>query len=350
MKTTYRYFGVAIGQRNMLACVLLLISFVAACTSQQTYDNTKTDDSFNDSVALSAPVDASRAQTDSPNASSKEAALNINVEEKPVVTEKVTVAIVAEKNSTTIPTPKKSAKAQVQEKSKAETKLNKKSTVSPAVKMPLSKPVAVPRSSFNGQVRLLGKQGEILSPAGIIILLEPKSTKGHTANSSPTPMIDMLDKKYTPSISTVSTQQVVKFRNRDAVKHNVFSSSGDNSFDLGTYSQGKVGKTQFKKTGVVKVYCNIHPDMVTFIGVSAYNYASVTDDKGRFSVKGLLEGSYTVTIWSPRGEMSQSLYISKNAEKSKNFTLNTASYKNIPHKNKHGKTYETFSLFDDEFY
>lgn len=235
---------------------------------------------------------------------------------------------------------------EVTKKPQAAKPVIKKNKVKPKPK----KKTVIALSSFVGQVKLLGSAGETLSPEGIIVLLEPEHHTGHVIKKTNSAMIDMFSKQYTPTISTVSTMQTIQFRNRDQVKHNVFSSSATNSFDLGTYGKGKVGKVQFKQEGIVKVYCNIHPDMVALIGVSQYNYSALANKKGQFSIAGLPAGKYKLTVWSPRGELKKSIYISENKANKKNFTLNTAQYKKVEHKNKYGKSYEASSLFDDEFY
>ena len=72
-------------------------------------------------------------------------------------------------------------------------------------------------------------------------------------------------KAFSPSTLVVTKGTRVDFPNRDAIFHNVFSVTPDNSFDLGSYRQGESKSVTMAKTGVVTVYCNMHPQMVGHI-------------------------------------------------------------------------------------
>ena len=209
----------------------------------------------------------------------------------------------------------------------------------------------VKKLRFYGNIKLKGKGGESLSPEGVIVLLEPRYKKGHEkieGTQSDTRTIDMIGKVYRPGNIAIKKDDVVVFKNKDDIKHNVFSSSPNNTFDLGTYGAGKSSQIALENPGIVKVYCNIHPDMVSFIGVSEFGYHAIADSQGNFSIKNLPKGLYEITLWSPRGELKQNIYISES--QSKSFTLDTANYKKVQHKNKFGKAYKKTSAFDDEWY
>ena len=204
------------------------------------------------------------------------------------------------------------------------------------------------KMSFSSSVAITSHSGEVLDSKDIIITMTPLDPSNHQPRTKQSVNIDMVGKKYAPGVAIASLDDKISFINRDSVKHNVFSSSGGNSFDLGTYGRGKSSSVQFKKAGVVKVYCNIHPDMVAFVGVSKYGYSAVTDAAGKFTVSSLPPGQYTLNMWSPRGEMTE--LVSVPATSNKTYTFNVASTFSSQHKNKDGKDYDESSFFDDEFY
>jgi plastocyanin len=74
-------------------------------------------------------------------------------------------------------------------------------------------------------------------------------------------------KRFVPRVLVVPRQGTVDFPNNDPVYHNVFSVSGSNRFDLGLYRSGASKSQSFAKPGLVRVYCNIHPQMVGFLMV-----------------------------------------------------------------------------------
>src|SRR4051812_44863255 len=74
-------------------------------------------------------------------------------------------------------------------------------------------------------------------------------------------------KRFTPRVIAVPLHATVEFPNADPIYHNVFSVSGANRFDLGLYKSGATKGKSFDEPGLVRVYCNIHPQMVGFVMV-----------------------------------------------------------------------------------
>src|SRR5262249_57811580 len=73
--------------------------------------------------------------------------------------------------------------------------------------------------------------------------------------------------------------QSVSFPNRDRLYHNVFSVSPTLSFDLGQYKSSDPPRSQaFPTPGLVPVYCNIHPDMISYVVVLENRAFAVTGE------------------------------------------------------------------------
>ena len=66
------------------------------------------------------------------------------------------------------------------------------------------------------------------------------------------------------------------------------------SFDLGRYATGKSKAVRFDKSGVVRVFCDIHAHMSAFIFVFAHPYFAVTDGVGRYRIDGVPPGTHTL--------------------------------------------------------
>jgi hypothetical protein len=90
---------------------------------------------------------------------------------------------------------------------------------------------------------------------------------------------------------------VVDFPNSDLIYHNVFSLSRVKRFDLGRYAAGNSKSVRMDRTGVVRVFCDIHSHMNAFILVFNHPFFDVTDVDGRFELPALPAGSYTVVGW-----------------------------------------------------
>ena len=72
-------------------------------------------------------------------------------------------------------------------------------------------------------------------------------------------------KEFRPRVTVVPVGSTITFPNNDPFNHNVFSLSEEGAFDLGLYGRGQSKSTRFNRPGVIRVYCNVHATMATFI-------------------------------------------------------------------------------------
>jgi plastocyanin len=220
-----------------------------------------------------------------------------------------------------------------------------------------AKAVDTGKVAMSGSVVVLDKNGEKLSSEGVIINLEPialdhiGSDHKNATNLQPVQhRIDMRNKTYLPGLLAVKKNDLVSFVNKDNIKHNTFSSSGENTFDLGTYGPGITQSAKLIAPGIVKVYCNIHPEMASFISVSEHNYSYITQADGKFVINDLPKGRYSLTAWNIRGETRLQIDLEKSLY-AYEIKIDTAGFVAVPHKNKYGETYKVKpALFNDEFY
>ncbi len=219
--------------------------------------------------------------------------------------------------------------------------------IPPAPKQPIKR-----NGSVSGRVSIVGKDNAPISPRGVLLDLKPIGDTVVSKVRGPVNHdVDMKNKTYLPRHLTIQKQDRVSFLNKDRIKHNVFSSTGANAFDLGTYSAGKKREVTLQESGVVKVYCNIHAEMATFISVSEVGLNTISTDDGSYTIKDVPPGEYELHAWHIRGETTQKIVITSNTETEHDINLNTADYKRVKHQNKFGKKYNKNSaLFDDEFY
>jgi plastocyanin len=205
---------------------------------------------------------------------------------------------------------------------------------------------------ISGVIKLTGKNGEVLSPEGVIVNLEPTSSNDEAVSNQEKRQYDvqMKNKTYLPKFMTERKNDQVNFSNNDKIKHNVFSTSAGNGFDLGTFGKGGKNNTVLKTPGIVKVYCNIHPEMAFFISVSQHNYSYITNESGAYEINNLPPGEYRLSAWHIRGEIQQVVNLQMPMSK-RDILINTESYVSTSHKNKFGEDYKiTPALFKDEFY
>ena len=79
--------------------------------------------------------------------------------------------------------------------------------------------------------------------------------------------VTMKGKSFVPRVTVIPVGGTVDFPNDDPILHNVFSVSGENRFDLDLYKRPKSGSRTFERPGLVRVYCNIHPQMTAVVMV-----------------------------------------------------------------------------------
>src|SRR3954466_10455221 len=118
--------------------------------------------------------------------------------------------------------------------------------------------------TITGKVELVEKGGRKATDVSDVILY----VEGARVKPKPTTsQVVMKGKAFAPRVVVVPVGGTVEFPNEDPIFHNAFSVSGENRFDLDLYKRPKVGSFTFQHPGVVKVYCNIHPQMSAVIVV-----------------------------------------------------------------------------------
>jgi plastocyanin len=109
-------------------------------------------------------------------------------------------------------------------------------------------------------------------------------------------------KQFVPSVLVVQKGTNVSFPNLDAIFHNVFSVTPDHSFDLGSYQKGESKSVTMAKSGVVSVYCNMHPQMVGHVLVVPNGYFVRTGKDGFFKLQNVPAGRRRVVAWAPNSK------------------------------------------------
>ena len=148
-------------------------------------------------------------------------------------------------------------------------------------------------------------------------------------------------KRFEPHVVAVSTNATVDFPNADSIYHNVFSVSGGNRFDLGLYRSGASKSKRFEEPGLVRIYCNIHPQMIGFVMVVDSGFVAVTGPDGAFRFDNVPAGSHTIKAWHEDGaEVSQPVAVRAGGEPPLTVRIDVSGTPPPPHKNKYGKDYK----------
>jgi plastocyanin len=134
----------------------------------------------------------------------------------------------------------------------------------------------------------------------VVYLDSPGLPAGDGAGASGRFRIEQRNESFVPHVLPVTKGSPVEFENDDPIYHNVFSLSKAASFDLGRYPRGASRSVRFDESGMVKVFCHIHPDMSAVILVLDNPYYAIPQVDGTFEIRDIPPGTYAVTAWHER--------------------------------------------------
>lgn len=125
--------------------------------------------------------------------------------------------------------------------------------------------------------------------------------------TAPTQAIELNQEgcNYHPYVSGVMVGQPVAIKNSDPVMHNIHAlpkNDGNTEFNFAQPSQGDVNDTKWVASikapeVLVKMKCDVHPWMFSYIGVQDNPFFAVTDKDGNFKITGVPPGKYTLTAY-----------------------------------------------------
>lgn len=148
-------------------------------------------------------------------------------------------------------------------------------------------------------------------------------------------------KQFVPRVMAVQKGTRVEFPNLDAVFHNVFSVTPDNSFDLGSYRQGESKSVTMTKPGVVSVYCNMHPQMVGYILVTPSGYYTRAGGDGFYRLANVPAGKHKVVAWAPNSK-PVAMEVEIVEDEVTTLELEVKRGRETPHLNKDGMPYGSY--------
>jgi plastocyanin len=202
----------------------------------------------------------------------------------------------------------------------------------------LGAPTALEAGTIKGTLAVLEKDGRPAKDVSdAVVWVEGPKARAREAQAT----VVMKGKAFLPRVTVIGAGGTVEFPNQDGIFHNVFSVSGQNAFDLQLYKKPKSASKTFEHPGVVRVYCNIHPQMSAFVLVRDNPYWARVGPDGSFQIEGVPAGSWTLKAWHERsGESAQPIEVRETGLASATLSLDASKWKRAPHKNKFGKDYE----------
>lgn len=207
-----------------------------------------------------------------------------------------------------------------------------------------------PGATVSGSVRLTDSVDPAVRKhkdySGVVAWLEPAGTIAPHAPWAPArARMEQRGKRFIPHVLAVQAGAAVEFPNFDPVFHSAFSNFSGQIFDLGLYAPGTSRTVNFTRTGVVHVFCNIHPSMSAVLVVLRHPWFAVSDTAGKFSVADVPPGDYVLHVFHERAAervlkaLARKVTVSPSSLTLPPLDISETGYVQSLHKNKYGQAY-----------
>ena len=172
---------------------------------------------------------------------------------------------------------------------------------------PATKPAATTKPSAVSVIEgTISAESEVPLDEMVVYLESPDADRKMPA---PGKAVDVSQKgaRFEPRLVVVSVGQTVNFLNDEnrEIEHNVFSNSKAKKFDLGLFGPAKSKSVTFDAPGPVLLRCSIHRYMDGVVFVSPTPYSSLVNKDGRYQIKDVPPGKWTVKTWQGRRRFAE---------------------------------------------
>lgn len=167
---------------------------------------------------------------------------------------------------------------------------------------------------------LAGSQGELEN----VIVYVSSGLEGKSFDAPQEPVV--LEQKnctYKPHIVTMRSNQKLQIVNDDKTTHNIHPEPNNNREWNKSQPPGMPVEDTFAREEIaIRVKCNVHPWMRSYIAVFKHPYYSVTGKGGTFELKNLPPGTYRISAWQEElGTQVQTVTVGASETKSIDFVF-----------------------------
>ena len=148
------------------------------------------------------------------------------------------------------------------------------------------------------------------------------------APASQTVTYDQKGCQYVPHVVAMEVNQPLEIYNHDQTSHNIHPMAKVNPEWNKSQPPGAPPlKAIYDKAEFIPGKCNVRPWMHGYFAVLSTSHYSVSNDDGKFSLKGLAPGKYTITAWQEKfGTQTQEVTVTSGGTVKANFTFKAVPY------------------------
>lgn len=142
---------------------------------------------------------------------------------------------------------------------------------------------------------VVGKGGALANVVVSLRAPRPATPPPPTPNAA----VDQRGCRYQPHVQAVTTGTALALVNSDAVLHNVHGSAGPvQVFNLAMPIRNQRVPTRLMRPGLVRLQCDAgHTWMAAWVYVFEHPWFAVTGPDGKFEIRDVPAGHYTVEYW-----------------------------------------------------
>lgn len=154
----------------------------------------------------------------------------------------------------------------------------------------------------------------------VVVYLEEIGSKGNYTYSGKTPVLTQKNAEFIPKVLPILKGTTINIKNEDKIYHNVFSLSDPKSFNIGRRPKGETVPQTFNKSGVVRVFCDIHSHMSAFIIILDNPFFATGNKNGNYEINNIPPGKYKLNVWHDNFEF-ESVEININSGETKTVNI-----------------------------
>lgn len=141
----------------------------------------------------------------------------------------------------------------------------------------------------------------VLSPQkgirNVVVSLQTPPPDATWTPPLPRVQLDQLQCVFIPHVVIVPVGGTVEFLNSDRLLHNIRTRATANPAFNRTQPKGRTIPIAFNQPEIIRVDCDLHPWMRTWVVVAEHPFFALTNERGEFALHNVPPGRYTLQIW-----------------------------------------------------